>query len=289
MDETQAINAARKLLKEQGATQAPIDVDALALSLGFKVSRKELPEGEAGSTFQKRGQKHILVNQKDGLHRQRFTILHEIAHHVLQLPSVHGDSLPSAGLECFKSRPPEEVLCDTFAAECLVPWQLIQPLATISDFTYENLTCLSDHFQASRSCVASRFALASKDHLAFVVAEEGIVQYAITSQVLREARIWITRNISLPRNSAAAKAMSLVSDHVITAELDGLDWSASENAGRFACYEESSYYAPRKQTQSLLLFEEIVKPSIGSQRQSRSEDDERLEELSGYPGWSKYR
>ncbi|MDF1896684.1 ImmA/IrrE family metallo-endopeptidase [Rahnella contaminans] len=289
MDEMQAISAARKLLKEQAVTQAPINVDALALTLGFKVSRKDLPEGEAGITFERRGQKHIFVNQNDGLHRQRFTILHEIAHHVLELPSVHGSSVPSDELECFKSRPPEEVLCDTFAAECLVPWLLIQPFATQSDFTHENLTVLSDFFQASRSCVASRFAQVSNDHLAFIVAEEGIVQYAITSRGLREAKIWITKMIHIPRNSAAAKAMELASGQVMTADLDGLDWSASENASRFVCYEEATYYALKKQTQSIVLFEEIVKTSSGTKRESRSEDDDLLEELSGYPGWSKYR
>ncbi|MBJ8983583.1 ImmA/IrrE family metallo-endopeptidase [Citrobacter freundii] len=289
MDEMQVISAARKLLKEQGVTQAPINVDALALSLGFKVSRSDLPESEAGSTFERRGQKHILVNQNDGLHRQRFTILHEIAHHVLELPSVHGSSLPSDELECFKSRPPEEVLCDTFAAECLVPWQLIQPFATQSGFTHENLTVLSDFFQASRSCVASRFAQVSNDHLAFIVAEGGIVQYAITSRGLREAKIWITNKIQLPRNSAAAKAIGLASAQVMTADLDGLDWSASENASRFACFEEATYYAPKKQTQSIVLFEEIIKPSSGTKRKSHNEDDDLLEELSGYPGWSKYR
>lgn len=289
MDDMQAISAARKLLKEQGVTKAPINVEALALSLGFKVSRADLPEGEAGSTFERRGQKHILVNQNDGLHRQRFTILHEIAHHVLKLPSLHGSSVPSDGLECYKSRPPEEILCDTFAAECLVPWQLIQPFAMQSDFTHENLTTLSDFFQASRSCVASRFAQVSNDHLAFIVAEEGIVQYAITSRGLREAKIWISKEIQLPRNSAAAKAMKSATGEVITADLDGIDWSASENAIRFTCYEEATYYAPKAQTQSIVLFEEIIKSSSDLRRARRSEDDDLLEELSGYPGWSKYR
>ena len=289
MDEIQVISLARKLLKDCGVTKAPTDVDNLALSLGFKVSRQDLPEGEAGNTFERRGQKHILVNQNDGLHRQRFTILHEIAHHVLKLPSVHGESLPSDELECFKSRPKEEVLCDVFAAECLVPWQLIQPLAIQDDFTHDNLTMLSEYFQASRLCVASRFAQASNDHLALIVAEDGIVQYAITSKGLREAGVWITRHIKLPRNSAAAKAMSMTTDEVITAELDGLDWSGSENASRFVCYEEATYYAPKKKTQSIIIFEELVTVSPNAKQQSRSEDDVLLEELSGYPGWSKYR
>ncbi|WKV52622.1 ImmA/IrrE family metallo-endopeptidase [Dickeya fangzhongdai] len=290
MDEIIAISRARKLLKDVGITEAPIDVDSLALSLGFKVSRQDLPDGEAGSTFVRRGQKHILVNQKDGINRQRFTILHEIAHHVLQLPSKHEGSLPSDELECFKSRPEEEIFCDIFAAECLVPWQLIHPLAIQDNFTHANLSMLSAYFQASRSCVASRLAQASNDHLAFVVAEDGVIQYTITSKGLREAKIWIPKGIKLPRNSAATKAMELLSEQVVTSELDGLDWSRSDEAKRFVCYEEATYYTPTQQTQSIIVFEEVElqSPSKGY-RQSHSEDDDLLEELTGYPGWSKYR
>jgi Zn-dependent peptidase ImmA (M78 family) len=290
MDENIVISKARKLLKDASIHQAPVDVDTIALSLGFHVSRKELPDGEAGSTFERRGKKHILVNQKDSVNRQRFTILHEIAHHVLQLPSKHGETVPSDELERFKGRPGEEVLCDVFAAECLVPWQLIQPLAEQNDFTLENLAALSMQFQASRSCVASRFAQASKDFLAFVVAEDGIVQYSITSKALRESKIWIAKGIKLPRNSAAAEAIESDSSRLFTAELDGLDWSSSDEARRFVCFEEATYYAPAGQTQSILIFEEAeVRPASNGYRQPRSDDDDLLEELSGYPGWSKPR
>ncbi|MNZ69354.1 hypothetical protein D3C78_876500 [compost metagenome] len=290
MDENTAISRARQLLRDAGIHQAPVDVEALALSQGFHVSRQDLPEDEAGSTFERRGKKHIWVNQNDGLNRQRFTILHEIAHHVLQLPSKHGEKVPSDELERFKGRPDEEVLCDVFAAECLVPWQIVQPLAAQNDFTLENLAALSAQFQASRSCVASRFAQASKDYLAFVVAEDGVVQYSITSKALKESRIWITRGIKVPRNSAAAEAIRADSSALFTAELDGLDWSSSDEARRFACYEEAVYYAPAGQTQSILIFEEVEPRSASTgYRQSRSDDDDLLEELSGYPGWSKPR
>ncbi len=253
--------------------------------------RRELPDEEAGSTFEKRGSKYILVNQKDGIKRQRFTILHELAHHILQLPSQHGWTVLSEELEYSKERPKEEALCDLFAAECLVPWEMIKPLAKQDSFTNKSLTALSDQFQASRSCIASRFTQASKDLLAFVVAERGIIKYAITSKALRESNIWITSKVSLPRASAAVQAMQLGTSEfeVFRSELDGHDWSNSDGAWRFVCFEEATKYVLTEQTQSFLIFEEVEVNSASRRYQQQDKDDELLEELSGYPGWSKPR
>lgn len=286
MDELTAIGRARKLLKDAGITKAPVDVEALASTLGFKVSRKELEEGEAGITFKKRDQKHICVNEKDPLKRQRFTIVHEIAHHVLNLPSVHGEIVPADELERFKGRPPEETLCDLFAAECLVPWNLIQPIAEELEFNLTNLAKVSDQFQASRACVASRLVQASEDYLAFVVAEDGVIQYSVSSKALREAKIWIQKGIELPRNSAAAIAIRNDDGEIADAELDGTDWSSSDAALNFSCFEEAIYYAPWKQTQSILVFEGFsTRPAVTAYEASR--DDGLLQELDGKLPWPK--
>lgn len=290
MDENIAVARARKLLKDAGITTVPVDVEALASFLEIRVARAEMAEGEAGCTVMRRGKTCIWVNQDDSPLRQRFTILHEIAHHILGLKSNHEEKVPAAELEHFTGRPPEEVLCDIFAAECLVPWGVIQPLAEEQDFTLEYLAELAERFQASRSCVASRFAQASGAHLAFVVAEEGVVKYAITSKALKEARVWISRDIPLPKNSAAAKAiMSGVSGFHET-DAEGLDWSNNDDARRFACYEQATYHAPTKQTQSILIFEELEQRPVSSgYRHARDDRDDLLEELDGYPGWSKPR
>lgn len=289
MDENVAVARARKLLKDAGINTVPVDVEALAIHLGFKVSRRELSDGEAGNTFVKRGQKHIVVNEKDGVQRQRFTIVHEIAHHVLELPSKHGETVPGHELERFTGRHPEEVLCDIFAAECLVPWGLIQPMTEERDFTLEHLGELADHFQASRSCIASRFTQASEGHMAFVVAEDGVVKYSIGSKALREARVWITKGIPLPQNSAAAKAHKARISGLHEADIEGTDWSHSDDARRFACYEQATYHAPTRQTQSILNFEELDQRPVSNSHRANHDEDDLLEELDGRPGWSKYR
>lgn len=289
MDENVVISKARKLLKDAGINTAPVDVEALALHLGFKVSRVELPDGEAGNTFERRGKKHIWVNDNDSVVRQRFTILHEIAHHVLELPSQHGEKVPADELERFTGRPQEEIACDIFAAECLVPWALIQPLAEDKDFTLEHIAELADHFQASRSCIASKFAQASEGHLAFVVAEDGVVKYSIGSKALRDARVWISKGIPLPQNSAAANAYKAGISGLHEADIEGTDWSTSDDARRFACYEQATYHAPTRQTQSILNFEELDPRPLSNGYQAKHDDDDLLEELDGRPGWSRYR
>lgn len=290
MDENIAVARARKLLKDAGITTVPVDVEALASFLDFRVLRTELAKGEAGCTVERRGKICIWVNQDDSPARQRFTILHEIAHHVLELESKHGDSVPSDELERFAGRPPEEVLCDIFAAECLVPWGVIQPLAEEKDFTLEHLAELAEQFQASRSCVASRFAQASEAHLAFVVAEEGVVKYSVNSKALKASKVWITKGVPLPKSSAAAKAFMSGASGFHEADSEGLDWSNSDDARRFACYEQATYHAPTKQTQSILIFEELEQRPVSSgYRHTRDDRDDLLEELDGYPGWSKPR
>ncbi|AYK22631.1 TPA: ImmA/IrrE family metallo-endopeptidase [Pseudomonas aeruginosa] len=290
MDENTAVARARKLLKDAGITTVPVDVEALASFLGFRVLRTELAKGEAGCTVERRGKICIWVNQDDSPARQRFTILHEIAHHVLELESKHGDKVPSDELERFAGRPPEEVLCDIFAAECLVPWEVIQRLAEEKDFTLEHLAELAEQFQASRSCVASRFAQASEAHLAFVVAEEGVVKYSVNSKALKASKVWITKGVPLPKSSAAAKAFMSGASGFHEADSEGLDWSNSDDARRFACYEQATYHAPTKQTQSILIFEELEQRPVSSgYRHARDDRDDLLEELDGYPGWSKPR
>lgn len=289
MDENIAIARARKLLKDVGISNVPVDVEAMAVFLGFNVSRKALEDGEAGNTFQRRGQKYICVNERDNALRQRFTILHEIAHHVLELPSRHGEKLPSDELERFTGRYPEEVLCDIFAAECLVPWELIKPLAQEKDFTLEHLAELTEKFQASRSCIASKFAQASNSPLAFVVAEDGVVKYFISSKGLRESRVWINKGIPLPQNSAAAKAFKAGFSGMHEADGEATDWSHSDDARRFAYYEQATYHPLTRQTQSILIFEELEQRPSSNGLRANLDDDGLLEELDGFPGWSKPR
>lgn len=289
MDENSAILRARRFLQEHGVASAPVDVMALAAAEGFEVKFKDLPEGEAGSTLLRSGRRIILVNENEPLMRQRFTILHEIAHHVLVLPSVHGKADTPAD-EAFKGqskRPPEEAACDVFASECLVPLALIRPLTEVRSFGVDTVVDLASMFEASQHCVASQFVKASAEFLAFVVSQDGRITLAFPSNALRSAGVRINRGTVAPRGSAAERVRADGDDGVVaTAESEGTDWSHADSAARFSVYEEASFYAPKARTYSFLTFEELEAPPKAQWTSAQRDDDELLPELTGELTWN---
>lgn len=282
MDELSAIGRAQTLVKD--VALAPVDAIGIAQGLGFEVKFADLPANQAGNTFPKAGRKIICINQNDDPFRQRFTMLHEVAHHVLELPSKHGEALPSNELERFAGRPSEEKLCDAFAAACLVPLHLIRPLAADLPFTVETLQTLTERFQASHRCIASSFVRASRELVAYVYAEAGSSQLALPSAATRDAGLYIERGIKLPSGSAAYKLLRN-GGRFDTANLDATNWSSSASADGYACYEEALHMVAWKQTISLLTFEHIG----GSTEPTAEweEDDERLPALTGQLPWPR--
>jgi hypothetical protein len=285
VEELTIISRARQLLADTPWT-IPLDVYGLVASRGFEVKESDqLPPGQAGGLVYKPGRKIIVVNANDHPYRRRFTVLHELAHDYLPLPSAHGAVLLADGLERVRGRPKEERLCDVFAAECLVPWQAIQPLAGQRAFNAATISELSDLFEASKQCVASRFAQCSPELAAYVLAEDGIVRNAIPSKALREARVFIRVGVALPADSAAAQ---LIRDHahVAATDCDASDWSDSDAAIDFACTEEALNPGLTGQTISLLSFERVGHAGASAEA-TGDEEDVLLPELTGYMSWPK--
>lgn len=286
MDEVTAVSRARQFMRRHNVEAAPIDVWGLAIAEGYEVRESnQLGDGEAGQTFVKAGKRFIVVNKNDHPYRRRFTILHEIAHHVLELPSKHGSHLKNSELERYRGRPAEEILCDVFAAECLVPWALIKPITQSMEFTAATIATLADRFEASKPCVASRFAGASSAPLAYVVAEDGTIKYPVCSPSLRDSGVWLLKDVPLPRASAATRAIASGHEFAV-GDSDGSDWSNSDAAERFSVREEVINVPHWGQTLSLLTFEEDVPAPRRDERRS-SEDDELLPELTGHLSWVK--
>ncbi|QSX74230.1 ImmA/IrrE family metallo-endopeptidase [Lysobacter arenosi] len=287
MDELTAISRARRLLEKHPSARAPVDIAAIAEAEGFEVKESDkLESGTAGMLLQRGGRKIIVVNKNDHPYRRRFTIAHELAHQILGLPSVHGARVPSDELERHGRRPKEEILCDVFAAECLVPWKLIQQQANNLHFTVETISELSELYEASKPCVASRFAQVSEDLLAYVPVESGTVRHAILSRSLRESGLRITVGIKVPRTSAVYRAMER-DEGIAIVDIEGTDWSESGVAGDFSCHEEAFHVGDWDQGFTLLTFEEAPSSSDAVSDRDIHEDDERLSPLTGHLEWGK--
>lgn len=133
------------------------------------------------------------------------------------------------------------MLCDVFAAECLVPWHLIQPLTGDRDF-------FSEHGDGAFGPVRSLEALRGVQvrvcigaPIAYVVVEGGVIRYCVSSRrASREAGIFLRTGVQLPGGSAAARAIRKESAMEV-ADMEASDWSHGNAADRFSVHEEVIY------------------------------------------------
>jgi len=117
---------ARDLLRKHGATAPPVDVEALARGDGATIEYQDLGPSVSGLVVRSPdGRVVIGVNSSHHPNRQRFTIAHEIGHHLLHATSatvfvddmmVHFRDDEQTG-----KSDPREMEANAFAAALLMP------------------------------------------------------------------------------------------------------------------------------------------------------------------------
>ena len=242
----------------------------------------DLADDEAGYTARISGKHRIFINGKHTRERQRFTTLHELGHIVLGLPSIHDSMLKTSTLLSYATRPPEEVCCDAFAAECLLPYDLFKKNVDQYPIGFESVEELAAAYQASWTCTASRFAVVNDAPCAFILSEAGFVRYVSPSQSMKERRCWIKIGMALPKGSAAQKVRSgaLIDSSI---EVDAGFWIDGPQLGADYVLEEARFLPEWDQVLSLLWFEEDTE--TGGAGFDDDEDDGRLEPLDGILRW----
>jgi Zn-dependent peptidase ImmA (M78 family) len=117
----QAVAAANTTRSRLGiGPTGPVEQDLLDLTelgLAIPVTILPLPDGVAGAYQRKRRQSFIFIQANDFPTRQRFTLLHEIGHHVLgHTARVENEADIGSG-----AKDPNEQQANYFASEFLVP------------------------------------------------------------------------------------------------------------------------------------------------------------------------
>jgi Zn-dependent peptidase ImmA (M78 family) len=278
MDEITAILRAREFVAAVNPTTIPVDVAAYATQLGAIIRiETDLGNGESGWSFENRGKHYICVNAKDQEERRRFTVCHEIAHIVLCFPSDHKVSWWS-----YAKRSPEEVLCDVFAAELLLPYKLFKPVVDKEQISFGTVVDLADRFEASLTATGSRFSAVVSAPCAFVLSEKGKVRYTSRSISLREANAWVHPRLGLPRGSVSERVRAgEVCDgpEEIDADLWFSDW---ERGGMLL--EEARHLGQWDQTLTLLWFEDEEVPPPKRTEQAEEWGVEELDGILPWPG-----
>jgi hypothetical protein len=283
MDEFIAVVRARELVRQAGITEIPVGVDQyLKVAKATCRVRDDFPYDVSGNTTLIAGRHCIFVNGRHSPERQRFTILHEIAHIILELPSIHESLITNATLMSYAKRPPEEVCCDAFAAECLLPHGFFKKDVDRQDIEFASVEKLASDYQASLTCTGSRFSLVNDAPCAFVLAESGIVRYVSYSKPMRERKCWITPGVPLPVGSAAQKVRA---GHMIDGplEVESDRWVENPRRGDTFLLEEVRLLPEWDQILSLLWFEEGQRD--GHDIADEVDEEGGLEELDGILPW----
>jgi Zn-dependent peptidase ImmA (M78 family) len=117
-----------QVLAEAGVRSAPVPVERIVKARGITVQFAPLGDELSGMAYIKDGLKIIGVNALHHPNRQRFSIAHELAHHVLHVPEIseaihvdrgfrvlHRNKVSAEGSD------PLEVEANAFASELLMP------------------------------------------------------------------------------------------------------------------------------------------------------------------------
>src|SRR5258708_26855569 len=111
---------AESILRMAQIREAPIDIDKVALSLGFKVVRYPFPDKLKGRVLIKDGVKVIGVNENHPSTLQRYTIAHELGHY-LNGHEYHEKTFNNDETRFYEPYFQQEKEADMFAAELLMP------------------------------------------------------------------------------------------------------------------------------------------------------------------------
>lgn len=202
MNSDAVVQRARRFVREVNVASIPVDLESYARNANARIRRQPLGKDEAGFTVPLGdGSFVISINANDTDERQRFTVCHEIAHIVLELPSCH-DVVP---LWAYAKRDRNEVLCDEFAAELLMPYAAWADRAAGRRACAQTIEALMAQFVVSYPPAASRFAALAQFPCAFVTISGGVVRYLQRSASLREAGAWISPRSNVPPESAASQ------------------------------------------------------------------------------------
>jgi Zn-dependent peptidase ImmA (M78 family) len=294
LSEAGVVVRARAFVRSCQIDAVPVDLNRYLEAANAELrANTRLAPGEAGNTMFVKGRHLITVNANDTAERQRFTVLHEIAHIHLELPSVHGDGGSSSTLYSYARRPPDEILCDVFAAECLLPQQFLsQDLKNaVAGFTF--IDEMAQKHEASLSCTASRVAINAPFPCAYVLSQGGFVRFVTNSALMRESGFRVPIGVAVPSASVTGQCLGnsrSPSSGVVGAHL----WTSADGYVDLDVSEEVRLLKSWGQALTLIWPDDGDAGDLMRQeaRRGRDEEEPLLKELDGvlpWPGRSKRR
>ena len=205
---------AREVLADAGIVAGLVSPAKVAANVGFPlpIDDVELPPAAFGALYKEGNSFRILVSRtcpNEGF--RRFTLCHELGHlfldgHLEELFAAGDRHYSESGQYRGQTKPWFEIQADTFASELLVPASFAQPILRSAGHGLAAVRAIETTFETSLSCAAIRYAELAGDSVAVILSRGGTVEWACTSEPLRE-HWWGKRGLKgewAPRGSVTA-------------------------------------------------------------------------------------
>lgn len=279
MDDLTVLTKARQFMAGLDLSRIDTDLSVYIEKVRARLKKEELYDGESGYTLTKRdGTSTIVVNERERRERQRFSACHEVGHIVLELNSNHRE-IPSWS---YAKRDKNEIWCDMFAAELLMPYDKFKADVDKEGPSFELIERLRLKYVTSFSATASRMAAVSDYPCAFVTMNSTVIRHASRSVALRKLNAWIAPRTPIPPGSLAHQ---LISDEVRSEGLELVSqdvWFQDWPQG-YELTELAKHYPNYDETFSLLWFENDDGPDepVNTFSAKPAAEDGLLKELDG--------
>jgi len=283
MNEIDVRLKARRFVTEANAGEIPT-MPAYAALADTRIRSESLGCGESGNTMRHptKGTYIITVNHDESDERKRFTICHEIGHIVLGLPSHHDCSM-WAGVK----RHPNEMACDWFASELLMPQGAFEKHVPSGEPSASVIEKLGKVFGASFPATASRYASLVAFPCGYAFMSGADVVYAMLNVAFRKKGMRIVNQCTIPHGSVAQRLRASKSRGSDTDQISQEVWLLNCDSG-YDLSELSRHNSDFDETISLLWCAEEDMPRGEVDRFNRRVDEESgLEELDGNISWEK--
>lgn len=286
IDEADIRMKARQFMAGLDLSSIANDLSVYTRKVQAKLRKEELEPGESGYTLTKRdGSSVIIVNDLEKLERQRFSTCHEVGHVVLGLGSDHRES-PAWS---YAKRDENEIACDIFAAELLMPFDAFKRDVDQEEPSFELVERLRAKYVVSFAACASRVAAVTDYPCAFVTMNSRVIRHASRSKTLRDLKAWVVPKSPIPEGSVAHRLIRdeewSGEDHDVPQDVWFQDWPKG-----YDLTELAKHYPNYDETFSLLWFEADSGPDEPVNNFAgvpAAEDDGGLKELDGTLSFSK--
>ncbi len=158
---------AQRLLTEHAVTALPVQVEKIAKNRGIAVRFSPLDQELSGMALIKDGVSVIGVNALHHPNRQRFTIAHELGHHIMHRELIDGTVHIDKGFTLWRDNVAAqgtdlvEMQANAFASELLMPKQFIGQIDGIENLDIDDevgMKALAKRFRVSVTALQNRLS-----------------------------------------------------------------------------------------------------------------------------------